>query len=328
MRSVSYAALALAISLAAPAAASDYKILDRIKMPDGDWDYGSSDLQKDVIYWVRSDHTDVFDAKTHRLSRLANLKKGHVAVVVEGTSLVVAPMRDPVDTVRIFDASADKLVADLAAGNSPDGATYDRFSKHVYSVNHRGGDVTVVDPAARKIVATIPVSGEKVEFPASDGAGHVFVNVQAAGKLAVIDVKTNKVTAKHKMAGCKGASGLAYASGARLLVAACANGVAKAMAPDGKDVATIPIGKGPDAVIYDSKAGVAFIPCGGDGVLEIIDVADAGKVAKIQTLPTQTLAKTGAIDAEGRIYLLAAQPDPAKPSEAKPGTAEMLVIGR
>src|SRR5262249_31560362 len=151
-------------------------------------------LKNNKIYWVRSDHTDVVDTKTKKVTSLKSPGDGHMAVVVEGTPLVVIPMRQPAKTNRIVDTSSDKVVADVGgAGEAPDGATYDPFTKHVYSVNHNSSDVTVVDPAGKKNVATIPVGGGKLEFAASDGAGHVFVNVQAKGEIAVIDVKTNKV---------------------------------------------------------------------------------------------------------------------------------------
>ena len=135
--------------------------------------------------------------------------------------------------------------------------------------------MTEVDPVAGKAVATIAVGGGKLEFPASDGAGHVFVNMQEKGEIAVIDVKDHKVSTTYKMAGCEDNSGLAYTGKSKLLIASCGNGVAKVVAADsGKEVASLPIGKGPDAVIYDAKRQLAFIPCGRDGVLEVISVAD------------------------------------------------------
>ena len=334
MKSVSYAVLALAVALAAPATAADYKVVSKFKMPDGGWDYATSDLSKGLIYWVRNDHTDVIDTKTNKVSSLKSLGNGHMAVVVEGTPIVVVPLRDPPKTNRIVDTSTDKVLADVSGGEAPDGATYDPFSKHVYSVNHNSSDVTVIDPQAKKVVATIPVGGGKLEFAASDGAGHVYVNVQAKGEIAVIDAKTNKVTTNYKMAGCEDASGLAFASKSKLLIASCGNGVGKVLSLDGKEVASIPIGKGPDAVIYDPKNQVAFIPCGEDGVLEVISVADPKKVTKLQELKTEPLARTGAIDPQGRLYMMSAQPDPTKPKGGggrptpKDGSFEMVVIGQ
>ena len=121
----------------------------------------------------------------------------------------------------------------------------------------------------------------------------------------------------------------------KLLIASCGNQVAKVVsAVDGKEVASIPIGKGPDAVIYDDQRQLAFIPCGRDGVLEVISVADPAKVALVQHVPTQTLARTGALDPQsGRIYLMtavidtAAGPGPAGRPVPKSGSFELLVVG-
>jgi DNA-binding beta-propeller fold protein YncE len=333
-----FAILALSAALAAPTLAADpsYKLVERIQMPDGGWDYATSDPEHGRIYWTRTGFTDVIDTKTGKLSQqLKSTGSAHLAVPVPGTTLVVLPLRAPVKTIRIVDTATDTAVADLPGGDAPDGATYDPFSKHVFVVNHNGSDVTEIDAAAGKVVATIAVGGGKLEFAASDGLGHVFVNVQAAGEIAVIDVKAQTVTAHYKMAGCEDASGLAYTGKSKLLVASCGNGVAKVVAADsGNEVASIPIGKGPDAVIYDPVRQIAFIPCGRDGVLEIISLADPSHVAPLQHLPTQILARTGALEPQsGRLYLMAAQPDPTKPpggggrTAPKDGSFEVLVIG-
>jgi DNA-binding beta-propeller fold protein YncE len=330
-------AVALA-GLAAPASAADpsYKIVDRIKMADGGWDYIVADAEHGRIYRTRADGiADVVDVKTGKVSQLANAGNGHMVVVVPGTTLGVLPLRAPAKTIRILDIAADKVVADVPGGEAPDGAVYDPFSKHVFVANHNGGDVTEVDPVAGKAVATIAIGGGKLEFPASDGAGHVFVNMQEKGEIAVIDVKSHKLTATYKMAGCEDNSGLAYADKSKLLIASCGNGVAKVVAADsGKEVASIPIGKGPDAVIYDPQRQLAFIPCGRDGVMEIISVADPAHVALVQHLPTQVLTRTGDVDPKsGRIYLMTAVSDPSKPlggggrPTPKDGSFEMLVIG-
>src|SRR5437763_255369 len=79
MKPVSYAALAFALALATPAVAADlsYKVVDKFKMPDGGWDYATTDLQKNLIYWVRNDHTDVIDAKTNKMTQLKSTGNGH-----------------------------------------------------------------------------------------------------------------------------------------------------------------------------------------------------------------------------------------------------------
>jgi len=328
------AALAVSAVVAVPAWAAEYKIVDRFKMPDGGWDYASSDPEKGRIYWSRNEgFTDIIDVKTGKLSQLKNTGNAHLAVPVAGTDLVVLPLRMPAKTIRILDAVADKIVADVGGGETPDGATYDPFSKHVFVADRDPSEVTEVDAQAGKS-STFSVGGGHLEFPAPDGAGRLFVNRSQAGEIAVIDIKTQKVTGSYKMAGCEGPSGLAYAEKSKLLISSC-DGLAKVLAAaDGKEVASIPIGKGPDAVIYDPVRQLAFIPAGRDGVLDVISVADPAHVALVQHLPTHVLARTGAVDPQsGKVYLMSAEPDPSKPRGGggrptpKDGSFEMLVIG-
>ena len=96
--------------------------------------------------------------------------------------------------------------------------------------------------------------------------------------------------------------------------------------------ATLTIGAGPDAVIYDPKRRLAFIPCGRDGVLEVIAASDARHIAIVQTVTTQLGARTGAVDpTSGALYLPTAQfQPPATPGGGRPavipGTFELLVV--
>jgi hypothetical protein len=201
-------------------------------------------------------------------------------------------------------------------------------------MNHDSGESTVVDPVSGKKVASIPIGGT-LEFPASDGAGKVFVNVTSIPDVAVIDVRTKTVTKHYALAGCKGASGLAYASRQNLLISACRNGMAKILdAGTGAEVASVPIAAGPDAVIYDATRSLAFIPCGGDGILEVISLADRRHISVVQHLKTQEGSRTGTLDPRsGRLYLMASEPDPSgKPGPGgrgiarAPGTYQVLVV--
>ena len=100
-------------------------------------------------------------------------------------------------------------------------------------------------------------------------------------------------------------------------------------AADGADLGTLTIGKGPDAVIYDPDRHLAFIPCGWDGVLEVVAVNGASDVKVIQSVPTQPGARTGAVDEKtGRLYLPTAQYtlQPGQRPVPTPGTFEILVV--
>jgi len=334
MKTLSLVGLLLSAALTVPAFAAEpaYKIVDRIKVPDGGFDYATFDAARSRILMARGDFTTVIDTKTGKLSQLSSGALGHMALPIPGTTLIVLPQRR--GTIRIVDTATDMVLGELPGGKNPDGATYDPVTKYVFVMNRESAEATVIDPIARKAVATIPVGGT-LEFPASDGAGKIFVNVTSVPEIAVIDVKTKTVTARYKLDGCRGASGLAYATKSKLLISSCGNGMAKVLQADtGKEIASLPIARGPDAVIYDPVRQLAFIPCGGDGVLEIISVADPAHVASVGHIQTEPGSRTGTLDPQsGRLYLMASKPDPAgtpgpggRGIARVPGTYEVLVI--
>jgi hypothetical protein len=312
MKATSVATLLLTVAFAATAfaAAPSYKIVDRIKVQDGGFDYANFDPATDRIFMARTDFTTVIDTKTGKVSQIASAASGHMAMPLPGTSRLLLPQRK--GSIRIVDAATDKVLTELPGGKNPDGAVYDSFSKLVFVMNRESAEATVVDPTAMKVVATIPIGGS-IEFTASDGAGKIFANDESVGDIAVIDAKTLKLSGRYKMDGCMAPSGLAFVPGAKLLISSCRNQVAKVIESDtGKEVASLTIGRGPDAVIYDAARKLAFIPCGADGVLEVISLADPAHISVVQHLPTQAGSRTGTLDTKtGRLYLMASKPDPA-----------------
>src|ERR1700751_5509976 len=141
MSRTTLAALLLTVAAAMPASAAEYKVVDKIMLPDGGWDYIVSDPGHGHIIRTRTDGADLIDVKTGKVSALKNTGNGHMIVPVPGTNLCVLPLRMPAMTNRIMDVAADKVVADVPGGDGPDGAVYDPFSKHVFVANHNGGTV-------------------------------------------------------------------------------------------------------------------------------------------------------------------------------------------
>ena len=313
-------------------AQTNYRIVDRVKVPDGGFDYATFDSATDRVLMARTNFTTVIDAKTHAVSKLNSAARAHMALPIPGTNLLALPRRE--GDILIVDKTADNVVGDVPGEKNPDGAAYDPSSKLVFSMNHDSGEATLVDPIAKKSVATINIGGT-LEFPAADGAGKVFVNVTSVPEIAVIDVKNRFVTARYKLEGCRSASGLAYAPQANLLISSCGNGMAKVLdAATGREVASLPIKAGPDAVIYDATRKLAFIPCGGAGVLEVVSLADPSHISIVQELPTKAGSRTGTLDPQtGRLYLMASDPDPTgapgpggRGVARVPGTFEVLVV--
>jgi hypothetical protein len=104
-------------------------------------------------------------------------------------------------------------------------------------------------------------------------------------------------------------------------------------AKTGREVASVPIGPGPDCVMFDAARHLALVPTGGDGMLTIIPL-HGGKekgIGAVSTVATQVLARLGALDPKtGRLYLPIAQakpvPDPGQRRTLIPGSFAVMVL--
>ena len=330
--------LALAATLALGAAPlcaaepSGYKIVERIKVPDGGFDYATFDPATHRVFMPRGAFTTVIDTDTGAVSQLATGISDHIALPVPGTNLMVLTQRKGV--IRIADKTTDTVLADLAGEKNPNSAAYDPVTKMVFVFNKESGTASIVDPTAKKVVATMPVSPNTLEFPVADGHGKIFDNIETTAEIAVIDTATRKVTGTYKLKGCEEPTGLAYAADSNLLISSCGNNVAKVVRADtGAEVASLPIGRGPDAVIYDPMRKVALVPCGQDGVLDVISLKDPSHIAVVGRVQTQGGSRTGTVDPRtGRVYVIASKPDTAAvvPANGRvprlAGSWEVLVI--
>jgi DNA-binding beta-propeller fold protein YncE len=229
------------------------------------------------------------------------------------------------NTATLSDAQGRPIVKDIPTGKKPDAALFDPKSGLVFVMDGDDGDVTLVDPKTGASPGRIAVGGA-LEFAVADAVGHVYVNIEDKAEIAVIDTAARKVTQRFALPGCDEPSGLALDPEHHVLLSVCRNEKAIAVnAGDGAVLATLDIGKGPDAAIFDARRQSFFVPCGRDGTLVAITEAD-GTLAVARRIPTAAGARTGALDAAtGRLYLPAVDTSPADHKPAA-GTFRVLVV--
>jgi hypothetical protein len=257
--------------------------------PDGSWDIATFDSKTRTAYFGRTYGVMAIDVDTGKLKpQVAPGARVHEAVPLDdGTLLFTNGLSG---TVTIADPANGDRLATVQVGPDPDAAIYDSTTHLAYVMNGDAGFISIVDVRARKKAGQIEVGG-KLEFPALDAAGNLFVNVEDRAEIAAIDTKTRKIIARFKLDGCEEPSGLAFVGRYNLLISSCANGHAKVIgAADGKEVADIAIGPHPDTVVYDAQRGLAFIPCAGsifsNGSITVLRVAGARSVASTQSTPS------------------------------------------
>jgi len=330
LKSILTAGLVAASLPGIAAAAPAYSVSGSIAIPDGGWDYASFDLASRQVFIARSTSITVVNVATGAAARnFGTIARGHAALPLPGGRLAVTSGSD--NTLRLFDEQKGTQLASVAVGADPDAAIFDPHTDDVLVMDAHEGSVAVVDPASAKLVRKIALK-PGLEFAAIDRRGTLFVNNEDLSRIDVANPATGSVAAPIALTGCEGPSGLAYDEKTDRLIAACANGKAAVVDAHAKRlVGLLDIGKGPDAVLIDTRRRVAFVPCGRDGTLVQIDLDGAQGPHVAATIKTEIGARTGAIDpSDGAIYLPAARFSPPPTAGERPaiipGSVHLVVV--
>ena len=274
----------------------------------GGWDLLAVDTHRSHLFLSRGDRVQVLDTQD-----------GHLAGTIAGTDRVHGiAIADPLgrgfttngasNSVTEFDLDSLQRIRDIdVSGQSPDAVLYDTFSHRVFVFNARSNNASVIDPSSGREIATIAFEGNP-ELGASDGKGHIFVNIEDKAELAEIDALTMLVTHTWLLPGCDEPSGLALDVAHARLFSVCQNGtMAITDARSGRQVARVGIGEGPDGAAFDPTVQTVFSPNGKSGTLTVVHEDDPNHFHVMQTLATQASARTIALDpVTHRLYLPAA----------------------
>lgn len=331
IRTITLAALLSVVELTPAHATPQYAVFATIPVPDGGWDLLSVDPVSHRLFVARSNSVTAVDlAHDDTVRSLGRLDRGHAAIPIPGTGRVLVTSGKD-DAALLLNIADRREVARIAVGANPDAAIFDILSKRAFVMNAKDGTVSVVDPRRARVEATVQLK-PGLELPAIATDRVLFVNNEEANEIESIDLRTRKPGPVIALPGCEGPTGLAYDAKSARLISACANGKAAIVdARTHREVTLLDIGKGPDGAFVDPVRRLAFIPCGRDGVLEVIALDAQGGPKVVQHVKTEVGARTGAIDlADGAIYLPTAQFDPPATPGARPapiaGTAHLVVV--
>ncbi len=283
---------------------------------DGGWDYVNIDAPSNRLYIARATRVMVVDVESGKLvGELPGTNGIHgVALVSKLGRGVTSNGKD--NSATIFDLNTFKPIATVKTGEKPDAILYDKFSGYVLTFNAGSNSATVIDVEKAEAVATIALPG-RPETGVSDENGKVFLNLEDIAHIVVIDMKENKVVSDWKLEGCEEPTGLAMDRKNHRLFSGCHNQVMPILNADsGVQLATLPIGKGVDAVAFDPETQLAF-SSNGEGTLTVVHEDSPNKFSVVENVPTQPGAKTMSLDPKSHnIYLVSAKYDQTPPATA------------
>jgi len=325
---INFIALLIAVCITPLALHAQTYILDTaIALPgNAGWDYLSTDKVNHRLYVSHGDTVNVVDMETDQpVGAIGNLKGIHgIAIDNKANRGFISDGR--ADAVVAFDLTTLATIATIPVdAKGPDCIIYDPYSDRVFSFNGESNNSSVVDPNTLKQVGTVDLGGGP-EFAVSDGKGKIYNNLEDKNSLDVIDVKTLKVIANYPLAPGGGPTGIAMDIKNGRTFSGCRQnkGMSVVDVHTGKVITTLPIGAGVDAVAYDPETKLIFCSCG-DGTVTIIKQLNPDSYSVVQTLTTQSRARTMALDTKThKIYLSVADVVPGT-RKALPGTFKLLV---
>jgi YVTN family beta-propeller protein len=301
-------------------AQSNYRIVRKISLPgNGFWDYITVDETNGRIFQSHNSMVQVVDIKTGKLvGTIPNTKGVHGAALAPDLNKGFTSNGQD-SSVTVFNLKTLEVITKIrVTGRNPDAILYDAFSKRVFTGNGRSRSFTVIDAVNNSVAGTISLSG-KPEAIVNDGKGKIFVNIETANLIEVIDAASMKVIAHWPIGPGMEPSGLALDNENHRLFSVCSNKLMIVLdANSGKVITSLPIGEGCDGAAFDPQYKRAYAS-NGEGTLTVVQVLDANTFKVIETVPTQRGARTIALDKTSHhIYLPTAEFE-AAPEGQRPG---------
>lgn len=311
--------------LATPAGGSEY------------WDYITFDPDARHLYISHNTEVKVVDADSGAVTgNISGLKRTHgIALVKEIGKGFISD--GGANEVVVFDMKTLKVSGHIATGTNPDCILYDPASKHIFTMNGKSKDASVIDPASGKVLATIAMGG-RPEYAVVDGKGMLYDNIEDTNEVVALDTLALTIKSRWPIAPAAEATAMDMDVAHRRLFIGGRNKILAIMdADNGKIVQTFPIGSGVDTNIYEPETGLLFSAVR-EGTLHIFHEDSPDKFSVVETVQTQFGARNAALDPKThRLFIdtadFGAAPAPtAQQPKPQPtpvsGTFRLLVYGR
>jgi YVTN family beta-propeller protein len=344
LRRFTVCAVALAVGGLAAARVPDggYHLIKKYDLgaaPGGKeyWDYIAFDAATHRLYISHNTEVKIVDADSGSVvGSIPDLKRVHgIALVPDlGRGFI---SDGGADEAVVFDLKTLKVSNHIKTGSNPDCIIYDPASKHVFTMNGKSNDSSVIDPTSLTVIATIPMGG-RPEYAVADGKGMIYDNIEDKNEVVALDSRANTVKARWPIAPAAEATAIDMDIQHRRLFIGGRNKILAIMDADsGKVIQTFPIGSGVDTNTYEPETGLLFTAVR-EGALHIFHEDGPDKFSVVETVKTEFGARNMALDPKThKLFIDTADFGPAPaPTAEQPnpqpapvsGTFRLLVYGR
>jgi DNA-binding beta-propeller fold protein YncE len=306
---------------------------------EGSWDYADYDAAHQRLFVARVGGVLVLDGATLKpvgtVPALAGTRTHGVTFAPDLGLGLTSNGSD--ETSTVFNLGTLQPVRQINLGHSPDAIVYDPLSRRGVGLDGDDNVAVPFDPASGSVSPAIALPGSP-EGAAADGRGHIYVNLSDRNEVAEIDTRRWVLDGHWSIGGgCEEPTPLGIDRDAARLFIGCRSGVLAIVDPVKRTLlATVPIGKGADAVAYEPKSRLIFVSCY-DGTLAVIETLSPAQYRVLETVKTAPAARTLALDpVRLRVFLPVADLGPVLPKVGTlpgrpavvPATFRILTVSR
>jgi DNA-binding beta-propeller fold protein YncE len=215
--------------------------------------------------------------------------------------------------LKVYDGDTYALLKTIPLKVDADSIGYDPATHLLYMVNG-GGDahesfsmLSVVDTTRDAKVADLKIDGDTLEAMALERSTEkMYVNNPAKNQVEELNRKSRAVVASWPVT--RGKRNVAMAldeAGHRLFVASRSGDISVFDTATGKEVKSMPIGKGVDDLAFDPATKRIYAPCGGDGLIYVYQQGEKEQYTLAGKIPSGPGGKNALLDKSlGRYFVI------------------------
>jgi DNA-binding beta-propeller fold protein YncE len=242
----------------------------------------------------------VFDLAAGKFIRAIKVDHPHAVLYREDLNRIYIADEGK-GVLNIYDGMTYDLQKTVPLKVDADSIGYDPATHYLYIDN--GGDnahekftmLSVVDTTASTKLADIKLDGDTLEAMALEKSGdRLFLNNPAKNEVEVIDRKTNKVVTTWPVKLGKDNATMGLDESAHRLFVGCRTGAIVVFdSQTGKELQSLPVGKGVDDLIFDPATNRIYATSDGAGAVDVYQETDPDHYQSLGHIPSGPGAKTG-----------------------------------
>jgi DNA-binding beta-propeller fold protein YncE len=246
----------------------------------------------------------VFDLKSGKYLRSIEGSEIPHAIFVRGDRNRIYVTDGGSGALKVYDGGTFALLKTIPLKLDADSIGYDPAT-HLLYIDNGGGDahesfsmLSIVDTTRDEKLGDTKIDGDTLEAMALEkSSDRMYVNNPAKNQVDELDRKKRSIVASWPVT--KGKRNVAMAlddAGHRLFVASRSGDISVFDTGTGKELTSMPIGKGVDDLAFDPASKRIYAPCGGDGLIYVYQEGAKDEYTLIGKVPSGPGGKNALLD--------------------------------